>query len=74
MVQSIDYFLFTRRISISIDASQKNFSITAIDVPNNAFLIASYTTTANLRVESNEWVNNNEFFSIENCIKEIAYT
>lgn len=71
-VHSIDYRIFTYRINaVKIDTRMDNFSVTAYDVPESAFLISSFSTPSSIRIEYNEWVRNYNFYSIEGFMNQI---
>ena len=67
LVESSDIIIFTHHIKpIRIDKSKGNFSVSALNAPKSAFLVASYSRFSDLRIEFNEWVRNYKYYSIEN--------
>ena len=67
LVESSDLLINTHHIRpLRIDKHKGNFSVTAINIPKNAFLVASYSRFTDLRIDSYEWVRNYKYYSIEN--------
>lgn len=65
--------IFTRKLNpLQIGTNCSSISLTAINSPKDAFLIASYFNKSSLRYSNNEWTHDYSYYSIENYLKNSA--